>query len=98
MGFGSMENPIESLATGDSFDILAFGSRAEPGFDALTLDGAACSSKVVDVRTCGGGIPARAAATIEPRCRSSHARSIVSQWGEGANKDVVPGPFTKKTT
>ena len=32
-----------TLATGDSFDILGFGSL-RAGFDALTLDGAACSS------------------------------------------------------
>ena len=32
-----------TLATGDSFDILAFGSLTGPGFDALALDGAACS-------------------------------------------------------
>ncbi len=45
-----------TLAKGDSFDILAFGSLKGPGFDALALDGAACSSKVVDVWTCGGGV------------------------------------------
>ena len=31
-----------TLATSDSFDILGFGSLAG-GFDALSLDGAACS-------------------------------------------------------
>ncbi len=44
------------LATGDTFDILGFGSLAGPGFDALALDGAACSSTVVDKWTCGGGV------------------------------------------
>ena len=43
-----------TLATGDSFDILGLGSLAGPGFDALALDGAACSSKVTDIWSCGG--------------------------------------------
>ena len=37
------------LATHDRFDILGFGSHMGD-FDALTLDGAACSSRS---RTCG---------------------------------------------
>jgi hypothetical protein len=37
-----------TLAKGDSFDILAFASLAGPGFDALALDGWACSSAGVD--------------------------------------------------
>ncbi len=45
-----------TLAKGDNFDILAFGSLAGPGFDALALDGAACSSPRADVWTCGGGV------------------------------------------
>ena len=45
-----------TLAKGDSFDILSYGSLKGPGFDALTLDGAACSSTVVDVWTCGGDV------------------------------------------
>ena len=45
-----------TLATGDSFDILNFGSLAGPGFDALSLDGAACSSARADIWTCGGGV------------------------------------------
>jgi PEP-CTERM motif len=44
-----------TLATGDSFDILNFGGLAGP-FSALTLDGAACSSTVADMWTCGGGV------------------------------------------
>ena len=36
-----------TLATGDSFDILAFGSLTG-GFDALALDGAACSLASAD--------------------------------------------------
>ncbi len=42
------------LMTGYSFDILAFGGLKGPGFDALALDGAACSSTVADKWTCGG--------------------------------------------
>ncbi len=45
-----------TLATGDSFDILNFGGLAGPGFDALALDGAACSSTLADMWTCGGGV------------------------------------------
>ena len=48
-----------TLTKGDSFDILAFGSLAGPDFDALALDGAACSSRVMDVWTCGGGVRLR---------------------------------------
>jgi len=45
-----------TLATGDRFDVLGFGNLAGPGFDALALDDAACSSTVKDVWTCGGGV------------------------------------------
>jgi len=37
-----------TLATGDRFDILAFGSLKGRGFEALALDGVACSSPSVD--------------------------------------------------
>ena len=44
------------LATGDSFNILAFGSLMG-GFDALALNGAACSlAGHIDSWTCGGGV------------------------------------------
>jgi hypothetical protein len=43
-----------TLAKGDSFDILGFGSLAGPGFDALALDGSACSSAGTDKWACGG--------------------------------------------
>ena len=42
-----------SLATGDSFDILGYGSLAG-GFASLALGGAACSSAGTDKWTCGG--------------------------------------------
>jgi PEP-CTERM motif len=48
-----------TLATGDRFDILGFGGLKGPGFDTLTLDGAACSSTVADKWTCGGGVRLR---------------------------------------
>ena len=48
-----------TLATGDKFDILGFGSLAGPGFDALRLDGALCSSAGVDKWACGGGVRLR---------------------------------------
>jgi PEP-CTERM motif len=44
-----------TLATHDSFDILGFGGHTG-NFDALTLDGAACSSTGVDKWACGGGV------------------------------------------
>ena len=44
-----------TLATDDKFDILAYGGLMGD-FTGLSLDGAACSSKVVDVWTCGGGV------------------------------------------
>ncbi len=44
-----------TLATGDTFDILGFGSLAG-GFDALALDGAACSSAGAEKWACGGGV------------------------------------------
>jgi hypothetical protein len=37
-----------TLATGDKFDILGFAGLAGPGFDALALDGSACSSAGTD--------------------------------------------------
>jgi hypothetical protein len=45
-----------TLARGDRFDILGFGSLAGPGSDALALDGAACSSAGTDKWACGGGV------------------------------------------
>jgi hypothetical protein len=48
-----------TLATGDIFDILAFSSLAGPGFDALSLDGAACSSAGTDKWACAGGVRLR---------------------------------------
>ena len=44
-----------TLATGDSFDILAFGSLTGR-FDALALDGAACMAKPMHSWACGGGV------------------------------------------
>jgi hypothetical protein len=44
-----------TLATGDKFDILGFGSLAG-GFDALALDGAACMPGRLDSWSCGGGV------------------------------------------
>ena len=44
-----------TLGTGDTFDILTFGSLAG-NFGALALDGVACSSPRADRWTCGGGV------------------------------------------
>jgi hypothetical protein len=44
-----------TLAKGDSFDILAFRSLMG-GFDALSLDRAACSMAGADSWSCGGGV------------------------------------------
>jgi hypothetical protein len=48
-----------TLATGDTFDILTFGSLAGPGFDRLALDGSVCSSAGTDRWACGGGVRLR---------------------------------------
>jgi hypothetical protein len=48
-----------TLAKGDKFDILDFGSLAGPGFDALMLDGAAYSSAGTDKWACAGGVRLR---------------------------------------
>jgi hypothetical protein len=48
-----------TLAAGDSFDILGFSGLAGPGFNALSLDGAACSARPTDLWMCsnlGGGL------------------------------------------
>ena len=46
-----------TLAKDDSFDILtSFGGLTGPGFDALSLGGAPCSSTLADMWTCGGGV------------------------------------------
>ena len=45
-----------TLGTGETFDILTFGSLAGPGFDALALDGAACRMRPMDWWACGGGV------------------------------------------
>jgi hypothetical protein len=47
-----------TLAPGDRFDILGF-SGLTGNFDALTLDGAACSSAGLDKWSCGGGVRLR---------------------------------------
>jgi hypothetical protein len=44
-----------TLATGDRFDVLGFGSLAG-SFDALALDGAACMASPLDSWRCGGGV------------------------------------------
>ena len=48
-----------TLDTGDSFDILGFGHLGGPGFDALSLEGAACIARPNDSWTCGGGVRLR---------------------------------------
>jgi hypothetical protein len=44
------------LSAGDNFDLLGFSHLAGPGFDALSLDGAACMAAAMDSWTCGGGV------------------------------------------
>jgi len=44
-----------TLATGDSFDILAFGDLTG-NFASLALDGAACMAAGADSWSCGGGV------------------------------------------
>jgi hypothetical protein len=64
---GSRELRARATVSGSSrggdprrhFDILGFGSLAGPGFDALSLDGAACSTAGTDRWACGGGVRLR---------------------------------------
>src|SRR5208282_1518802 len=44
-----------TLAKGQNFDILGFASLTG-GFDALSLDGAACMMRPMDSWACGGGV------------------------------------------
>ncbi len=76
-----------TLATGDSFDILNFGGLAGPGFNALTLNGAACSSTAADIWTCGGGVRLNeviAAASLD----------LVVAHGDPAGSSPIPEPST----
>ena len=80
-----------TLATGDTFDILGFGSLKGPGFDALALDGAACSSRVVDVWTCGGGV--RLKEVIDPTSLDLFVAHDSSVFGP-AGSSPIPEPST----
>ena len=79
-----------TLATGDSFDILTFGSLAG-GFDALTLDGAACSSPRADIWTCGGGV--RLKEVIDPTSLDLFVARGSAVFGP-AGSSPIPEPST----
>jgi hypothetical protein len=79
-----------TLAKGDSFDILAFASLVG-GFTGLSLDGAACSSKVVDVWNCGGGV--RLKEVIDPTSLDLFVAHGSSALG-GPGSSPIPEPST----
>ena len=80
-----------TLATGDTFDILTFGSLAGPGFDALALDGAACSSPRADMWTCGGGV--RLKEVINPTSLDLFVARGSAVFGP-AGSSPIPEPST----
>ena len=79
-----------TLATDDRFDILGFGSLMGD-FDALTLDGAACSSTVADMWTCGGGV--RLKEVIDPTSLDLFVAHGSSVFGP-AGSSPIPEPST----
>ena len=79
-----------TLATHDSFDILAFGSLTG-NFDALTLDGVRCSSPRADIWTCGGGVRLRE--VIDPTSLDLLVTRGSSVFGP-AGSSPIPEPST----
>jgi hypothetical protein len=79
-----------ALATNDRFDILAFGSRIG-NFVALSLDEAACSSTVVDMWTCGGGV--RLDEVIAPTSLDLFVVNGSAAFGPGGSSPI-PEPST----
>jgi len=75
-----------TLAKGDTFDILAFASVAG-NFTGLALDGAACSSTVVDMWACGGGV--RLDEVIAPM-----SLDLVVAHGGPTGPSPIPEPST----
>ena len=78
-----------TLGTGETFDILGFASLSGK-FAGLSLDGGACSSKVVDVWTCGGGV--RLKEVIDPTSLDlfvAHAPAVL-----GRSSSPIPEPTT----
>jgi len=76
------------LAARDSFDILSFASLAGPGFDALSLDGAACAAGPVDSWSCGGGVHLTEAIT------STSLDLVVARASVVAQGSAIPEPST----
>jgi hypothetical protein len=79
-----------TLATGDSFDILGFANLAG-GFDALSLDGAACMARPMDSWTCGGGV--RLDEVISAKSLDLVVANASAAVGPGASS-AVPEPST----
>jgi hypothetical protein len=78
-----------TLATGDSFDILGFGHLAGPGFDALTLVGAACMMAGKDSWTCGGG------ARLNEVIKATSLDLVVAHASAfGPSSSAIPEPST----
>jgi hypothetical protein len=80
-----------TLATGESFDILSFGSLAGPGFDTLALDGATCKARPMDSWSCGGGV--RLSEVINATSLDLVVAPTSSAFGPAATS-AVPEPST----
>ena len=80
-----------TLATHDSFDILTFGSLMG-GFDALTLDGAACKMRPMDSWACGGGV--RLKEVIDATSLDLVVTRGPAVLGLGAGSSPIPEPST----
>ena len=81
-----------TLGTGETFDILTFGSLAGPGFDALALDGVACSSPRADRWTCGGGVRLRE--VIDLTSLDLFVARGSAAFGPSAGPSPIPEPST----
>jgi hypothetical protein len=79
------------LATHDSFDILTFGSLMG-GFDALTLNGAACKMRPMDSWACGGGV--RLMEVIDATSLDLVVSRAPAVLGLGAGSAPIPEPST----
>ena len=81
-----------TLAAHDKFDILSFASLAGPGFDALSLDGSACTAGPPDSWNCGGGVRLREAITSTSLDLVVAQASLVAQASAVAQGSAVPEP------
>ena len=74
-----------TLAAHDTFDILTFAGLAGPGFDALSLDGSACTAGPAISWSCGG-------VRLTEAITSTSLDLVVAQASPGAQGSAVPEP------